>query len=83
MTRMITKIFGLPENTDQRKKFSDGVEALAAECGVTNLGGSMHNELNYVEKLEKELEERIGQLAVEDLRQTFERSERNKRKVKT
>ena len=71
--RVVTKLFRLPANEEDRTKFILGVAALAEECGAESLGGSVHNELDYVELLEAELEARMGERGVEGLRQRFEK----------
>lgn len=68
----ITEVYQLPRDDEARKKFTNGIKALADECQATWVAGSVSNEMDYVEMLENELSERYGQAFVEDLRQKFE-----------
>lgn len=74
--RVTTQVFALPENDADRAKFLDGVKALSEECKATWLAGSANNEMDYVEQLEKELADHIGDQGVEGIRQDFEKGAR-------
>jgi recombinational DNA repair ATPase RecF len=76
MPIICTRVFELPESQDARAKFIDTLNTLIAECGVTMAGGSVHNEMAYADRLEKELAEEIGEGGVEEIRQEFERDSR-------
>tara|TARA_Y100000780_G_scaffold12814_1_gene10960 strand:+ start:44 stop:202 length:159 start_codon:yes stop_codon:yes gene_type:complete len=52
MNTMTTKVFALPDDAEKRMAFLNGLKALAAECGVEETGGSLYDELTYIEKLE-------------------------------
>jgi hypothetical protein len=72
-----TRVFELPEDDAARTKFLDGITALQKECKAVWVSGSVHDEMAYADKLEEELTERIGEQAVEEIRQQFERDARN------
>lgn len=69
-----TQVYQLPTDEADRIKFTSGVEAIAAECKATWVAGSVHDELSYVEILEKALTREIGDRAVEKIRQMYERT---------
>ncbi len=71
-----TQVFALPADQAARKKFLDGVKALADACGATWVSGSVHDEMGYADLLTEELSEHIGDMGVEDIRQKFERQSR-------
>ncbi|MGO4801168.1 hypothetical protein ACEN2T_17960 [Pseudomonas sp. W22_MBD1_FP4] len=76
MRKISTKVFELPEDDTARTKFLDGIQTLLAECNAVEVSGSVHDEMAYADKLEEELTERIGDMAVESIRQEFEREAR-------
>lgn len=71
--KVTTQVFELPENDQDRAKFLDGIKQLAEECKATWIAGSAHDEMAYAELLAEELTQEVGELAVEDLRQKFEK----------
>ncbi len=72
--KSITQVYQLPSDDAARTKFLSGIKALAEECQATWVSGSVHNEILYVETLEAELAEHVGEQGVENIRQDFERS---------
>lgn len=72
--KVTTQVFQLPDEQKKCEQFLEGVRALAAETGAQFLAGSVNNEMAWVEVLEKELEDELGDAAVESLRQSFERN---------
>lgn len=71
-----TQVYELPEDPDARDKFVNGVKALADECKAVWVAGSHHNEIDYADLLAEKLSEHEGELAVEGIRQEFERAQR-------
>lgn len=67
--------FELPEDKDARSKFLKGLNALAEECGAEFISGSNHNEFDYIEMLEAEIQDRAGERTVNDLRLEFEKND--------
>ncbi len=78
MKRVSTQVFELPTDDVSRRKFLDGVKALAAECGANWLAGSVHNEIAYADLLEKELAAHEGSEGVEAIRLQFEKERPSK-----
>ncbi|WGK63545.1 hypothetical protein QAO71_17400 (plasmid) [Halopseudomonas sp. SMJS2] len=76
MNKMTTKVFALPADAENRMAFLNGVKALAEKHGVDEIGGSLFDELSYVEMIEKELAEHISSDGVEDLRQEYEKAKK-------
>lgn len=76
MKRLITHVYELPADEAARKRFLDGVERLQAECSVKRPSSSANDEISYADLLSTELEEHIGDFAVERIRQDFERAAR-------
>jgi hypothetical protein len=76
MPNVTTRVYQLPADETARSKFVNGLKALEEECCVTFLAGSLNNEMTYIEMLEAELNEHIGENAVEDIRQKFECEQR-------
>lgn len=76
MPKYMTKVIGLPENLEDRKAITEGIKALIEAHGGEDLGGSVNNELTYIERLEAALTEEIGDMGVESLRREFEAEER-------
>lgn len=76
MNKMTTKVFAPPADVEKRMAFLNGVKALAEQYGVEETGGSLFDELSYVEKIEQELAEHISSDGVEDLRQEYEKAAR-------
>lgn len=73
-TSVCTKVFQFPQDSGDRKAFLQDLESLAAQYNVSVIAGSVHNEISYVEVLEKSLSDEIGDFQLEDIRQEFERS---------
>lgn len=71
--KVTTQVFELPENDQDRAKFLEGIKRLAEECKTTWISGSVHDEMAYADLLAEELTQEVGELAVEDLRQKFEK----------
>jgi len=71
--KVTTQVYELPQDETARKKFLDGVKALADEHSATWVSGSVHNEMDYADLLADKLTEHVGDVAVEDIRQKFER----------
>lgn len=76
MPKYMTKVIGLPDNLEDRKAITEGIKALIEAHGGEDLGGSVNNELTYIERLEAALTEEIGDMGVESLRREFESEER-------
>lgn len=76
MPKYMTKVIGLPDKLEDRKAITEGIKALIEAHGGEDLGGSVNNELTYIERLEAALTEEIGDMGVESLRQEFEASEK-------
>ncbi|MBF6615500.1 MAG: hypothetical protein ITG07_02120 [Candidimonas sp.] len=74
--KVTTQVYQLPDDQAQRERFLEGIRELAAQTGAQWLAGSAHNEMEYVEALEKELGDELGDLVVEDFRLSFERKAR-------
>lgn len=72
----ITQVYALPADEAARTKFLDGVKSLASECKAEWVAGSRHDEMSYLEIIEKELATHIGESGVEGLRQKFERKDK-------
>lgn len=73
-TKITTQVFELPADEAARSQFLKGIKALTDECNATWISGSVHNEIAYIETLEKELADHVGELGVEDIRREFEHS---------
>lgn len=71
--KVTTQVYQLPADEAARAKFLDGIKSLAVECKATWVAGSVHDETAYVETLEKELTEHVGEQGVENIRREFER----------
>lgn len=71
-----TQVYALPADPDARDKFVNGVKALADECKAVWVAGSHHNEIDYADLLAEKLSELEGEMAVEGIRQDFERAQR-------
>ena len=76
MPKTITRVYQLPADDAVRTQFVEGLKALEEACGLEMLSGSANDEMAYVEKLEVELVEHIGETALEGIRQEFEREAR-------
>lgn len=74
--KVATRVFQLPHDEAKRTRFFEGLTKLMLECETSVIASSMHHEMGHADKLEEELKESLGDLAVEDLRQQFERSTR-------
>lgn len=72
MNRFTTQVYQLSEDEAANTRFLNGISALAEECNAVWVSGSVHDEMAYADKLEEELTESIGDLAVEGIRQQFE-----------
>tara|TARA_R110002124_G_scaffold128157_20_gene288750 strand:+ start:8246 stop:8488 length:243 start_codon:yes stop_codon:yes gene_type:complete len=72
--RKITQVYLLPDTAEERSGFADGLVSLAKQFNVQITAGSVHDEISYVEILEKELSEHISESGVEDIRQIYEHS---------
>jgi hypothetical protein len=68
-----TQVYELPSDEVARKSFLDGITALAEQFNAKWVAGSVHNEIDYADLLAQELTEHVGELAVENIRQEFER----------
>ncbi len=79
--KITTQVYELPADEAARKKFLDGVKALAGACGATWVSGSVHDEMAYADLLTEELAEHISGMGVEDIRQKFERQSRESESV--
>ena len=71
-TKTMTQVYEQPDDEAARAKLLDGIKSLAAECKATWVAGSVHDETAYVETLEKELIEHVGEQGVENIRREFE-----------
>ncbi|MDF9779052.1 hypothetical protein [Pseudomonas baetica] len=80
--KLATRVFQLPEDEAKRTRFFEGLDALMVECDTSVIASSVHHEMDYADKLEEELKESLGDMAVENLRQEFERSTRPSKLVK-
>lgn len=76
MPKYMTKVIGLPDNLEDRKAITEGIKSLIEAHGGEDLGGSVNNELTYIEQLEAALTEEIGDMGVESIRRKFEASEK-------
>lgn len=68
-----TQVYQMPTDPSASRYFLDGVKALAKECKAKWVSGSVHDEISYVESLETELKQHIGDFGVENIRHEFER----------
>lgn len=80
--KITTQVYGLPLDDVARRKFLDGVKALADECNAIWVSGSVHDEMEYADLLAEKLTEHVGDMAVEGIRQDFERLSRQRNKPK-
>ncbi|MGF6281918.1 hypothetical protein ABH908_000049 [Pseudomonas frederiksbergensis] len=80
--KVATRIFQLSADEAKRTHFLKGLDALMAESDTSVIASSMHHEMDYADKLEAELTESRGDMAVEELRQEFERSTRPPKRAK-
>jgi hypothetical protein len=81
-SKVATRVFQLPDDEAKRTRFLKGLDALMVECDTSVMASSVHHEMDYADKLEEELKESLGDMAVENLRQEFERSTRPPKPLK-
>lgn len=71
-TPKVTRVYALPSDVTHRKAFLEGIRMLADQYQATQVAGSMHDEITYVEVLERELAEHLGVQGVEKIRLDYE-----------
>ncbi len=73
----VTHVYQLPADESNRAHFLNGLRALAETYGSACIACSVHDEMSYADRLEKELSLHAGEGVVENIRQEFEQNGRH------